>query len=245
MLIATRTYWLASKGKGSGMQVVNVAAGLDVSNVFIDDRHYEEDFFAFLTSTDDPEADYWFWSSLRARNGRRTRSFDLPAPAAQEDTGSLVLRLYGNTNLDHVMQVEVNGEDVGPVEFSGNVHHEATLELPAAVFAADGENLNVVLTLDDSPTPGDGESSVFLDSFSATYTRAYATGDDSITYPTDGDSITYPTDGDTRVSGFAAADIITLDITDTRQPSWITGGAAIDDGGSFSYSIAEPGIDYG
>ena len=155
-------------------------------------------------------------------------------PAALEAAGSLSLRLYGNSNTQHQLQVYANGEDVGVVEFTGNRTPPQALDLPASVFASAGGNLEVTLTLNDSPAGG--LSSVFLDSFAVTYTRAYdASG---------ADSISYPADGDTSVSGFSSGQVVTLDITAPRQPAWISGGSVAHHGGGFTYRANLPPGEY-
>jgi hypothetical protein len=231
---ATRTYWLSLTGNGEKMGVVDVTEAADVNATFIDQHDYEEEIFAVLGSTDDPAADYWFWDWMFALDGYRTRHYDLPVPAAREVAGSLSLRLYGNSNTDHQLRVYVNEEDIGLVEFTGNVTPPQTLDLPASVFAGAGDNLEVTLTLNDSP--GGGLSSVFLDGFAVTYSRAYdAAG---------ADSISYPAAGDTAVSGFSSNQVATLDITSPRHPAWVSGGLVTPGDGEFRYSANLPPGEY-
>ncbi|NND44126.1 MAG: hypothetical protein HKN58_02295, partial [Xanthomonadales bacterium] len=225
---ANRIYWLADREKGTQMKVKQVSAASDAPLAEqIASVDFEENQFAFLTSTSNPEDDYWFWDFMFAINGFRERNYVVDLPDQRATAGVMNLRLFGNANVEHTLQLRVNGIDLDPVVFTGATAYEAAVDLPAEVFADGANEVDVTMTLDNSPG---GLSSLFLDGFEITYTRGFEAFENRIGFQTE---------GATLLSGFDNASVVTMDVTAPRKPVWITGGQVVA-GDGFSYDADLP-----
>jgi len=221
----TRTYWLDMKQKGERMPVVKVKnAGL-VTETFIDHREHEHDGLFWLSLSNDPTDDIWFWTILSPFGS--TFPVSLPVPGSVAVEGELRLRLWGASNADHVMNVATSAASgsvpIGKVSFSGNVAHESDpLVIPASVLG--GETLELVVTLENNPS---AYSSVLIDGFDVSWERAYSA---------DAGQLEYPADGATSVYGLATNKVVTMDVMNPTAPLWIDGGKVRPAGAGYVFS---------
>ena len=155
----------------------------------------------------------WFWQTIQVEQAV-TLPFALPAIG--DGGGSLRLHLYGTTTdrgvkNDHDLDVRVNDQPVGQVQWDGETYVTVDLEMPAGTLHP-GEN---TLTLDNS-APGAAFLDIsLLDWVEITYSAPPIAVDDWY------DGLTEAA-GTLDLTGFSAPPLL-FDITDPRRPRQLRG----------------------
>ncbi|MFO7681949.1 MAG: C25 family cysteine peptidase [Chloroflexota bacterium] len=181
--------------------------------------HLEENHIYEPQSRSQNEGDVWFWQKIR-QGQSIPLTFSLPAVA--DGSGALTLNLKGVTynhavENDHDLDVLINGNPIGAVQFDGEIFHTAVLELPPGTLQP-GQN---EILLDNTP-----EGAAFLDIMllnwaELTYNAPAAAVSDQITLQ--------PTAGQVTFSGFSETPLL-FDISDPAAPVRLTGAETTQDG---------------
>lgn len=112
--------------------------------------------------------------------------------------------LQGLSAQGHAVSVQLNGADIGTINFSGSEHPTAKLAVSPALLL-DGDNAVSLRSLN-------GESDVsFIDWIRLTYARRYVARDDAL-------SFSIPAGRIARVDGFSSANLRVVDVTDPNAP---------------------------
>ena len=158
-------------------------------------------YFAALTTNGDNDNFFGqFVSDWPVSESVTVTGIDPNAASAQ-----LEVVLQGVTdNFDHVTSVVINGHEVGPIRFRGEVRNATTLPVPAA-YLVDGENL-----ITFTATGGWGDYSL-VESVRITYPH---------TYHAENGALMFTVAGGTKVAvdGFASNDVQGVDLTDPAAP---------------------------
>jgi len=158
-------------------------------------------YFAALTNNGDRDNFFGqFVSDWPVSENVTVTNLDPNASSAE-----LEVVLQGVTpNFDHVTSVVINGHEVGPVRFSGNIRSATTLSVPAADLV-DGENL-----ITFTATGGWNDYSL-VESVRITYPHLYRADSGALMFTVAGGS-------QVAVSGFASNDVQGVDLTDPAAP---------------------------
>jgi uncharacterized repeat protein (TIGR01451 family) len=151
--------------------------------------------------------------------------------ANRDSSGSaqLEVAVQGVTaNMQHVLQVQLNGNVVGNVRIDGRTRKVETLTVAAAQLV-EGNN---VVTL--TATNG-GEDVNVLESLRLTYPHRFRADNDALTF-----SVTAGTK--VAVGGFTTDKITVLDVTDPMVPQVVDADVAAEQGATKSVSFATTGI---
>lgn len=162
----------------------------------------------------DDDADVWFWQNIR-QGQSFPLTFDLPTAA--DGPGVLSLQLKGVTynrevENDHDLDILVNGDFVGQVQFDGEGFHTVSLDLPPGTLQS-GPN---EILLDNS-----AEGAAFLDIVLLNWVELeYAAPATAVA-----DQLwLQPIHGQVTLTGFSAAPLL-FDIRDPAAPVRLTGAA--------------------
>ncbi|HUP59630.1 MAG TPA: SdrD B-like domain-containing protein [Thermoanaerobaculia bacterium] len=138
---------------------------------------------------------------------------------------SLALVIQGATeNRQHVVQVSINGTEVGVLRFNGQERHVETLTFAAALLQA-GEN-----TLTFYAVNGWEDIST-AEAIRLTYPHKYRADDDALAFTVDGFTAV-------TVGGFTTDKIKVIDVTDPLRPDLIDASIANESGGTKSISFS-------
>jgi hypothetical protein len=141
----------------------------------------------------------WFYStrvygSGFAYGGPQTYSFNLAGVSGLE--GSLTVSMAAHADLDHQVEISVNGIPKGTYSWSGIAWYEATID---GVNFSEGIN---TVTIDC----GDGLDELYIDRFTVTYPRSFASSGDLLKF-SHGSGYQY------EITGFTDEGISVYDIT--------------------------------
>jgi len=119
--------------------------------------------------------------------------------ASASGQGQLLISLVGLSQQAHHVQITLNGNDVGTIDFSNLEQPTQTFNIPPA-FVHEGDN-TVQLT-----SVGSGQDFSLVDTVRLTYAHTYTADSDSL-------QISVSNGGTTRVSGFTSGNIRVVDST--------------------------------
>ncbi len=185
----------------------------------------EQQNFYISNAPASPNADHWWgWSWLRigATNAAPvTVTLTLSDSAAQRELPALLrLRLHGGARGTlHKVSVQINGTDVGVVQWNQRTLIEPEFSIPAGVLST----TNVVVIQAQalaSDTPTSLENG-YIDWIELDYQRSLEASNSRIVFNGSG--------GSYAVSGIASSTIDVWDITDGYQPQVLTGWSTSND----------------
>ncbi|HVG23042.1 MAG TPA: C25 family cysteine peptidase [Thermoanaerobaculia bacterium] len=199
---AARVYWM-TWDRGSGARIASASksnAPLHTASGFLATVERREK--ALFSATTESEAGDGFFGPLvtttAVRQSLRLDAFDRSAASAE-----LGVTLYGSGNAPHRVNVTLNGNPAGAIEFAGHVLQRASFTIPTA-WLRDGDNeiaLASQLGWDDVSV---------VEAVRMTYSRAYRATNGTLVF-------TAPGGTRVRVDGFSAA-ITAFDITNPAAP---------------------------
>jgi hypothetical protein len=218
-----RAYYLINgKSQGRRINVVNGGGITSSAQNFLStiERKERSTYFAALKNGD---ADNWFGSIITTDAVTQTlavRHFDTNSATG----AALEIALQGVTSdAAHSVKVLLNGNDVGTINFNGQVRQVSTLPISNGALL-DGNN---TVTLEAQG----GEMDVnLLDYVRLTYAHTFAADDDALLYTAAGQELV-------TVSGFNSPAIRALDITDPNNVKELAGTTSAA-GGNHSVSVA-------
>lgn len=211
----TRAYWLV-EGRTPGKRIAvvdgsNWESGLSSALTTI---QYEPKtiYYAGLLNGDDEN----FFGSVVTSDGiEESLTLNHLDPLASEN-GNLQVRIQGVTNMDHEIQIQVNGTVVGSLLIQRQSAGTQSFDLPQGLLLP-GENVIRLISLN-------GESDVnLLDYLRISYWRALDTDEDFL-------SFTVPGNQTVKVEGFTSPAIRVMDITNPTVPIEVTGTIVPEDG---------------
>jgi hypothetical protein len=129
--------------------------------------------------------------------------------------------LQGVTSQSHLVQVLINGTDLGTINFANLEHPNQTFAVPAAALH-DGDNPVELRSL------GGAADVSLVDVLRLTYTR-------SLVADNDGLSLSVNSQQTRRISGFSNPNVRVLDITDSNNPTELTPLVKAEEGGYAAY----------
>jgi hypothetical protein len=194
----SRTYWLV-EGKSTGLRLASapsIAPLTEGGNFpFTVERRDKTLYFSSLLNGDQEN---FFGAVISRLPLNQTLTLKHLDPSATEEA-TLRVSLQGVTWYDHAVEVKINGNSLGQVDYWGQVSGEATFSFPHT-FLNEGEN-RVTLT----PLGGNTDTSL-VDSLRLTYRH---------TYTADNDFLRLSTKAQQRftVWGFSNDSIEVLDVT--------------------------------
>jgi Peptidase family C25 len=206
--------------RGEGPQPVAMTNG------FVDHIHVEQDMWAVPGLFTDPNADYWVWSYMFAHvSGYQERSFVLDVRGLLPGVPvTLGVNLQGGSDAAHLVNVRVNGVEVGQTAFSGITSHVAEINVDPGVFSS-GTN-TVTLT---AVVPASGNSAVYVDSLDIRYERAYTASDNRLFFTGTGQEVV-------TVGGFSKRPIV-FDVTDPANIRRVL-AVTVNLGGGGDYQVS-------
>jgi hypothetical protein len=203
-------YWLTtSGGEGEPKRMAAVSglpSGATAATTFMDTISFEEDIRYWKLAPGADSLDRWFFNQQVLGLGYDDKydpgpeDFNLTLPDLVTPT-ELRLVLYGVADLNHEVDVRVNGFYAGTLTWSGIARHEATVDASSLVNGAN------TVTLDC----GDGLDIIYVDRFQITYERSLEAVDDSLGFSHD--------EGAYQVSGFTGNDVLLFDVTTPSEVS--------------------------
>jgi len=215
MYASENVYWLAV-GKGLPMGSVAGAPALDGPGFHVQREHLKKDTFAATLASTDPDADFWYWSSLMASlPAYRTGTYGFQASAVEGGSGAMAaldVHAYGATTTPHRLRVRVNGSSAGEAAFRGALRTTLRFELDPSVLV-EGANTITVETVLESGVAFDV---VYVDSLDVSYPRRHQALSDRVGFTAAGS-------GAVRVTGFTIDDARVLDVTNPRAPALLSG----------------------
>ena len=237
-LYAQGTVYKLARGNALWMKVARVEPSspaslsspvADSAAAFLDTLRREEDRLPATVISPDPESDYWFWEFLQSGDptfGTKTFSIDAPGlkPGSSPDReGSLTVSLQGATATgvagEHHVEVRLNGTVLGEDRWEGIAGHVASFPVPPGLLEETANQVEIAGLL-DSEVPF---SVLYVDALELSYPRSYHTRGDALRFGADGHA-------DLSVTGFSAASVVLLDVTDPARPLWVEGAARENDG---------------
>ena len=180
------------------------------------------------------DGDRWVWQRLLLPSPS-SWSHDFHLSAVDQSTpADLTLWLIGFTDLesdpDHRVQIELNDQDLGTVEWDGKNAYQADLTIPANILN-EGENTIKVTLLEIEGVSVDG---VWLDAFSIRYPLSdSASAGGHLGFSGEDTQHAY------TVSISSASGLLAYDVSDPDKPVVLT---PFDTGAGNSVTLADPAI---
>ncbi len=206
-----RTYWLESGKPGQTMTETAVTAtGSPQPTVTLTARREENKLYEPRARKDDT-TELWFWDTI---NHEQKLDIDLELPIIADGSGQLRIALWGFTqnfmqDPDHDLDVLVNGRSLGTIQWDGETHYTAVLDMPPGTLI-NGRN---TITLDNTPPSASVPDIMRLNWIEVDYTAPATAVNDRITIHQPAKTIT--------LNGFSAPPHL-FDITDPWQPIHLT-----------------------
>ncbi|HEC11923.1 MAG TPA: hypothetical protein ENI80_01510 [Acidiferrobacteraceae bacterium] len=211
-------YWL-SRGKGKqvhsrkGRKTDPAFAGQS----FLSRVRAEQDMVPVTVTATDPIGDFWHWDVIVA--GAPGKVFNIQASelASKTDAVTLDVNLQGYSNdtkveLDHHIEVHVNGQRVGDGYLSGTDAATLTFNFSQGLLQ-EGDNGVEIRGLLDT---GVAYSYVYLDSLALSYHRTYRALNDQLLLRGDNNTVVTVTD-------FSGPNISVLNVSHPNRPKRIKG----------------------
>ena len=163
--------------------------------------------------------DVWFWQAVQI-GASVVQTLTLPSVSA-EGPASLTLHFWGSTynnevELDHDLDLLLNGQAVGSVRWDGQIYYTGTVTIPPGVLHA-GDNF---LTLDNSAPGATLVDIMYLDWLELHYPAPPQAVNDRLEIA--------PVSGAVTVSGFSAEPLL-FNLADPQAPT-LLGGWTMDRG---------------
>ncbi len=208
-------YWLAWGGSagqrmGSRSGSPAGAAGTAWTTALVEDNLEYESLYPGRSG------DHWFWHKLYQPDGL-DKTFTIPLETLDAGAaGELTVWLQGSTRAwpdpDHHVQFDLNGSDVGDVEWEGKTAYTATFGLSAGLLSS-GDNTLVLSLPADTGSPIEG---AWVDAIAVTYGLDAVSGGVARFSAQDGGR-TY------TVGGFTDDDVYVYDVSDPAAPLVVSG----------------------
>jgi uncharacterized repeat protein (TIGR01451 family) len=214
MYTTKNVYWLTI-GNGVAVRLQDARPQIDGPTYSLHVEHLEQNLFAATLASRDPDADFWYWSSLMASlPGYGTGRYEVQTSAVETAGGRarLAIQVYGATSTPHRLRVRVNGTGVGEGAFNDVAFQTIQVDFDAALLVEGTTTLEVEAVLE----PGAAFDVVYVDSLDLTYPRRHEALAGSLAFVAAGS-------GAATVSGFASADVGVLDVTAPRTPILLSG----------------------
>ncbi len=233
-------YWL-DRQPGSRMTVKpGQVPTTGATCCFLSTAHVEENKTASPSLAQNPDADFWYWNSVVAKNPPASVQFTVPTPGATA-TGTVTLRtaLHGATDLstgnDHNARILVNGSEVGSAVWDGITPYLLNSTFSASLLKNGDNTFTVSGTLD----PGVSASVFRVNSFDIRYPRAYQAVNNQLRLSGNGNAAV-------TVGGFNNPAIAVLDIANPRKPQWLKATAISPANGGYAvrFTPATPTTNY-
>lgn len=222
---SSRVYWLI-QGTAPGLRIATVAANKKTSAgaasfSFTSVENDRSVYFINLTSNGD--ADNWFGPVVSLSSVAET--IQVPHPASGTGSANLEITLQGSTWANHTINVDVNGNLAGAINYYGMVSKVSDLSVPQS-WLVDGAN-SIVLT-----AVGGGMDYSLIDSISLSYPHLFSA---------DQDSLKFTSAGNVKVSvgGFSSSAVRVFNITSPAAVQQMPVTIA-SQSGSYSASIGTP-----
>jgi hypothetical protein len=207
-------YWI-DIGNGTIMNTIKEKSPSSTgSGSFASQLHLEQEVFPFVSVTNDPNADYWFWDDLC--NGiycsTSEKEFKFLAESiASSGNATLQANLRGASPLSytprHNAVVFLNNVRIGEGIWTGLDAYTITATFDQSLLQ-EGEN---TIKIQNVIGPDVTESYFLIDSFDLTYKRLYKAAKEELLFSGDGNPIV-------TVTGFTSPDIMVFDITNPLLP---------------------------
>lgn len=222
MYASANVYWLAA---GAGERVGALrgapAGARPGPGYYVFSEHLEQDAFAATLASTDPDADFWYWSSLMATYpDYRTGRYAFEARDVEPAFGvpaRIEAHVYGATATAHRIVALVNGVEVGQGTFQGVGVASFAFELEASLLG-DGPN---AVELEAALDPGVAFDVVYVDSLDVSYPRALRAVSGEASFAAAGT-------GTVDVEGFGQDDVVALDVTEPRTPKRVASAAIVN-----------------
>ncbi|MDY6991265.1 MAG: C25 family cysteine peptidase [Pseudomonadota bacterium] len=137
----TNVYWLYWRKKGLGQRIAQrdgtVTDATQVTEVFYEQIHLEEDRQEWLTAPGAPEKDFEFWERINAGEVK-DYPFELPAPPAADTQVLIRVNLQGRSTAppapNHHTVIRLNGEVISEERWDGETDFIQEATVSAALF---------------------------------------------------------------------------------------------------------------
>ncbi|HXF06429.1 MAG TPA: C25 family cysteine peptidase [Blastocatellia bacterium] len=220
-----RVYWLVADGEaGSRMTVSSFTGGLPS---IVDGFRYtveRKERTVYFANLKNGEADNFFGPAIEAEPVVITLRVDHRSQALPQQA-LLEVSLQGVTEVEHRVQIALNGTPVGEAVLSGQQATTVSIAVPQSRLR-EGDN-TVVLTRQG----GENDITV-LDVVRLTYTRAYMADGDRLW-------LTAPAGREITIGGFAHSEITVVDVTVPEAPQ-ILPGHVRRAGGEYAVTASVP-----
>lgn len=227
----TRVYWLIS-GNSSGKRMIASRGKLkpadpntDVVSGSFDVTTERRDRLVYLSSLLNGDSENMFGSSVRSNSVSKTLVLKNVAGESVSQP-SLEVALQGFTTGAHMVQLQVNGTNVGTMTFADSDHPVAKFPISPELLR---EGDNTV-----SLTSMNGQSDISLIHWMRlTYPRKYIAENNSLVFSAPGGQ-------PVKVEGFSSPNIRVVDVTDPNLPTQLSGYGR-SSGGGFEVRVQPAG----
>ncbi|HID44812.1 MAG TPA: hypothetical protein EYP34_03525, partial [Chromatiaceae bacterium] len=178
-------------------------ASIGSAMTFISEQHFEEDEIPVLTRA---VKDYWFWGRLADDPDHRQAEYPFPLHGVAGGAAELMLELEGYSETKHVVNVQLNGVEIGSLNWDGQRAHIAHLAVPSGVLQ-EGDN-TLELIHPDIPA---GNSWVYFNNFDVRYPRKLAAQNGALHFHIGVDTVV-------TIDGLSSAAVHILRIDNPRRP---------------------------
>jgi uncharacterized repeat protein (TIGR01451 family) len=212
---ADNVYWIGL-GRAALMESFDAAPGMGSADDYLHHEHLEQDLFGATVASKDPDADFWYWSSLvggHSTSGIGSYTVEASEIAYGSESAVVEIGAYGATATPHRLLIRVNGSPVGEGSWSDIGANTIRVELDPSSLTEGTNTIDVEAVLED----GVAFDVVYIDEIHLFYPRFHTARSGALFFES-------RVDGAALVSGFAGlGDVAALDVTDAGHPRWLTG----------------------
>ncbi|MEW6126182.1 MAG: C25 family cysteine peptidase [Acidobacteriota bacterium] len=221
----TRTYYLVSgarpglriqsaKGEGKATQLPSFPYTIE-----------RKDRFVYFSALKNGDQENFFGSVVTTASTNQTLT--VRNLVAASEAGELCVALQGVTNVQHVVNVQINGVTLGAVLFNSDGKGVSKFTVPPSVLR---EGQNVVNLASQG---GSGDMSL-VDAIQLTYPHAYAVDNDAL-------KITAKGGEQTTLAGFSNTSVQVFDVTNGQAPIEVSATVQVSKSGAITASFTPPG----
>jgi hypothetical protein len=229
-LYATQNVYMLTWQTGPQMAVQTLQTQAATDGTFVDTLHIEQDVNSAPGFFTDPTADYWFWDYMVGGTPGKSFTVHLDGVAAVTGNAALKVSLFGATSTgttnEHHAVISLNGTQVGEVQWTGLTATNVTCTFDQSLLI-DGDNTILIADLLDSGAP---YSTIYLDSFDATWHRRYEAVNDQLLLRGDGNAVV-------TVNGFTSTNVQVLDVSNPLTPQLVAGATVEQTGAWYRVSF--------